>query len=593
MSNRPRPPRRPADLLTAMMSRQLRLEPKRNKITIDRGVRVPMRDGAILLADHFAPVGTGVRPTVLMRCPYGRGWQFAMLARPLAERGYHVLLQSARGTFGSGGRFTPGADEAADGQDTVAWLRTQSWFDGRLAAAGPSYLAYAAWALALDPPPELAAMAVYISPHDLAAAGFGQGAFELYNLLSWSDLMAHQERHSAPVMIWRTITADKRLARIMNRLPIAATAAEVIAEGAPWYAEWLEHQDSRDPYWAGYSAAPALERSTVPTLLISGFHDWFVEQTTQQYQALRQRGVPARLVIGPWTHMTLDMGVAIRETLAWLDAIFDGNEAAAGPVPSVRAWCSGANQWHDLEQWPPAEALPQTWYLRASGGLAAEGATAGVPGVAPRASTASTGDAGETTFRYDPADPAPAAGGRTLSMRNSGSQDNTAVEAREDVLTFSTEPLERAVRVAGVPVVRLHLTSDSEHHDIFARLCDVDEDGKSGNLTDQIMRSAPGEAAAGQARELTITLTNVSHVFLPGHRIRLQVTGGAHPRFARNLGTGADPITGTATAVVTHRVHHDAERPSALMLPVVAADPQAAATAAEAGAQVTTAAGQA
>ncbi len=177
-------------------------------------------------------------------------------------------------------------------------------------------------------------------------------------------------------------------------------------------------------------------------------------------------------------------------------------------------------------------------------------------------------------------------------MRNSGSQDNTAVEARADVLTFSTEPLERAVRVAGVPVVRLHLTSDSEHHDIFARLCDVDEDGKSANLTDQIMRSVPGEAAAGQARELTITLTNVSHVFLPGHRIRLQVTGGAHPRFARNLGTDADPITGTATAAVTHRVHHDAERPSALMLPVVAADPQAA-TAAEAGAQVTTAAGQA
>src|SRR5580700_1783984 len=223
MSNRPRPPRRPADLLTAMMSRQLRLEPKCNKITIDRGVRVPMRDGAILLADHFAPVGTGVRPTVLMRCPYGRGWQFAMLARPLAERGYHVLLQSTRGTFGSGGTFTPGRDEAADGQDTVAWLRTQDWFNGRLATVGPSYLAFTQWALALDPPPELFAMAVHISPHDLARAGFGQGPFELFNLLFWTDLMAHQEQHGAAAMMWRTMTAEKRLAPVMNRLPLSAT----------------------------------------------------------------------------------------------------------------------------------------------------------------------------------------------------------------------------------------------------------------------------------------------------------------------------------------------------------------------------------
>jgi predicted acyl esterase len=158
MSNQPRSPRRPADLIVTAMSRQLKLGPRRNKITVQRGVGVPMRDGTILQADHYAPAGAGSAPTVLMRCPYGRGWQMAMTARPYAERGYHVLLQSCRGTFGSGGAFTPARDEAADGQDTVAWLRQQPWFDGRLATAGPSYLAFTQWALALDPPPELFAM---------------------------------------------------------------------------------------------------------------------------------------------------------------------------------------------------------------------------------------------------------------------------------------------------------------------------------------------------------------------------------------------------------------------------------------------------
>jgi uncharacterized protein len=336
------------------MTGPLRLGPKRNKITVDRAVQVPMRDGTILLADHYVPMTDQPRPTVLMRCPYGRGWQFAVMARPFAERGYHVLLQSARGTFGSGGVFSPARHEAADGQDTVAWLRTQDWFNGRLATFGASYLAFAAWALALDPPPELTAMAVQISPHDLAAAGFGQGPFELLNLLLWTDVMAHQELVGSARMMWRTATADSRLAPAMDRLPLAATGTSIGGAGAPWYAEWLAHTESTDPYWDGYCAAAALDRVCVPTLLITGFHDFFIEQTVQQYHALRRRGVPVGLTIGRWTHMTIDTGRAMRETLDWFDAFADGNAAAPPPRRQpVRVWTSGSKQWHELPEWPP------------------------------------------------------------------------------------------------------------------------------------------------------------------------------------------------------------------------------------------------
>jgi uncharacterized protein len=556
MSSEPRPPRRPADLATTAMTWPLRLGPRRNRITVSRGLRVPMRDGTILLADHYAPVTGEPRPTVLLRSPYGRGPSFAMMGRPYAERGYHVLLQSTRGTFGSGGTFTPAVSEAADGHDTVAWLRGQPWFNGKLVVTGPSYLAFAAWALAVDPPPELSALAVQISPHDLASAGFGRGPFELFNLLSWSDLMASQERFGTTRMMWRTMTADRRLAAAMDRLPIAASGAE-LADRTPWYLDWFAHADRADPYWDSYSAAAALERITVPTLLISGWHDFFAEQTMAQYQALRRRGVPVGLTVGPWTHMTLDMGLAIRETLAWFDAYADGNAQTTPPRPSaVRAWTSGTNTWRDLPDWPPA-ATRQPFYLRAGGRLDA---------AAPRAA-----EHGVTSFQFDPAHPTPAAGGRLMSVRSGGSVGNAAIEGRADVLTFSTDPLPAAVEVAGAPVVRLFVSSDNPHHDLFVRLCDVDLRGRSRNLTDQIARFTPTEVSPGQTREVEIELTDISHVFAPGHRIRLQVSGGAHPRYARNLGTGADPADGTETAPVAHQIGHGELQPSAIVLPVVSA----------------------
>jgi uncharacterized protein len=563
MSSGPRRAGRPGDLFGAAVNRAWRLPPRRNKMTVDRGLEVPMRDGVILLADHYTPVTEMPRPTVLMRGPYGRGWEFSMLARPFAERGYHVLMQSTRGTFGSGGICAPGTGEAADGHDTVAWLRSQDWFNGRLVTVGASYLAFVQWALATEPPPELTAMAVYVSPHDLAGAGLGHGAFELFNLLTWSELLANQELIGAIRGMWRMYRADKRLAAALNLLPLAATA-EIVGPRAPWYSEWLGHPEAGDPYWTAYQATAALDQVTVPTLLVTGFHDFFIEQTLQQYQALHRRRVPAGLTVGPWSHLTLDIGVAIRETLDWLDAFADGNGAAgASPGPRlqpVRVWTSGTRQWRELPEWPPAEAAPATWYLQAGGGLAAQ------PPDVP-------GGPASTRFRYDPADPTPSVGGRIMSMTTGGSRNNARLEARPDVVTFSTAPLQAPVQVGGAPSVRLYLNSDNAYCDIFARLCDVDERGVSRNVTDQIVRLKPALLTPGVAGEVTLQLTDISHVFGAGHRIRLAVSGGAHPRFARNLGTGENPATSTAMAPVTHQVLHTADHPSALVLPVLPTRP--------------------
>jgi putative CocE/NonD family hydrolase len=544
-------------LVGAALGRAWRLPRRRTKVTLTKDLPVPMRDGTILLANHYAPVTDQARPTVLIRCPYGRGPQFGLLTAQLyAERGYHVLLQSTRGTFGSGGTFAPVVHEAQDGQDTVVWLRTQDWFDGRLATLGGSYLGYTQWALAVDPPPELRAMIIHIGPHDMAAAGYSQGSFELYNLLMWSDLMSHQESVGFVRGLVRMMRSDRRLAPALDRLPLRGATDALGGAGAPWYDEWVTHPDLTDAFWQPYRADAALRRSTVPTLLITGWHDYFLNQTLHQYSVLRKRGVDVGMTVGPWTHLTLDSHVTVTEGLAWLDAYAAGE----GPTPRrrpVRAFVTGGDGWRDLPDWPPSRATDRTWFLLPRGDLGSN---------APDADA--DADDASTTFRYDPADPTPSVGGRVMSLRG-GEQDNTALEARADVLTFTTPPLVEPVEVLGAPTVDLRVDSDNPHADLFVRLCDVDAKGRSVNVTDRLVRNVDTDTTPGTVRTVRITLDDTAHRFAGGHRIRLQISGGAHPRFARNLGTGEPPGTGTATRPTTHHVQHHAAEPSSMSLPAM------------------------
>jgi putative CocE/NonD family hydrolase len=540
-------------LLGAAAGRQWRLPAKRNRVRVERNVPVRMRDGVTLLADHYIPVTTEPVPTILVRCPYGRGLLYALLSAQLyAERGYHVLFQSTRGTFGSGGAFVPGVSEPDDAQDTVAWLRTQDWFDGRLATAGGSYLGFTQWALAMDPPPELKAMVVMIGVHDLADAAYQQGPLDLFNMLSWADLLSHQETAGPVASLLRMVRAEHRLRGALDRLPLRGSTDDLGGRGAPWYDDWIDHPDVHDPYWERFRVTEALRRTTVPTLLIGGWHDYFLTQTLEQYRTLRSRDVEVALTVGPWTHLTVDNKVSMPQAIAWLDTHVAGRAAETREAP-VQVFVGGAGAWQQHRSWPPENTTPTRWYLGAARELTP----------APPAD-----GAGTTRLRYDPADPTPSVGGRLMAP-GGGAQDNRKLEQRADVLTFTTAPLTASVEVHGQPVVQVHLASDNAHADLFARVCDVDPAGRSTNVTDRIIRCAEADATPGEVRRVEITLDPTAHRFDAGHRIRLQLSGGAFPRFARNPGTGEAPGTATALNSVTHTVHRDAAHPSNIVLPVV------------------------
>ncbi len=571
----PRPLSPAASALGKMFSRVWSLPPQRNRVAVERDVQVPMSDGVVLLADHYLPVSVASAATVLVRCPYGRSGPFALQnAQILAERGYHVLMQSCRGTFGSGGEFEPMRHEIADGQDTVAWLREQSWFDGRLATYGASYLGFVQWALAMDPPPELVAVIVHVGPHDFSRSAFRNGAFDLYNYVGWSDLVAHQESTGRLRALVRTATAQRRLRPVLDRLPVAAGVRDLLGREPTMSERWMEHPQLSDPFWAPLQCGAALGRITVPVLVVGGWQDLFIEQNLEQYRTLAARGVPTRLLVGPWAHLDINTkgAAAIVESLAWLDryagpgkargngseAHGNGSEArGTGPAPaaypdhSVRIWVGGqgAGEWREISGWPPADTTQQRWHLGAHGSLSTREPSPEVPVV---------------SFRYDPADPTPSPGGAILAVTG-GSRDNRAVERRLDVLVFSSDPLEEPVEVLGEVAAELSVSRDNPYADLFVRLCDVDPRGRSWNVCDGIVRLTGEDPLAGTVR---VSLIGVAHRFGRGHRIRLQVAGGAHPRFARNPGNGHVDAAAEDLVPTQYEIGLDAARPSVLLLPV-------------------------
>ena len=186
-------------LVTRAAAALARIPPaETHDVAVQRDIEVATPDGTCLLTDRYWPRGNGGEPVIVMRSPYGRTAVWALAARLLAERGYQVILQSCRGTGGSGGEFDAYRNEAQDGLATLRWIELQPWFVGKVALAGPSYLGIVQWAVASEPPPSLRAMAVSISSARVRAFTYPGGTFSLDSTLTWLALLASQRQGGRP-----------------------------------------------------------------------------------------------------------------------------------------------------------------------------------------------------------------------------------------------------------------------------------------------------------------------------------------------------------------------------------------------------------
>ncbi len=486
-------------------------------------LRIPMRDGIELGADLYRP-RTPSRGTVLARGPYGRP---AYLARTMAidwaKAGYTALLVSSRGTADSAGAFDPMRGETPDGKDVVAWMRQQDWYTGSFATVGGSYLGHTQWAILDDPEPDHVAAIVSIGPHDFAEHAWGTGSFNL-DLYGWTEQMALMSSGRGILrMLIGMATSAKRLRPLMLAEPSADAAIEYFGKRAPWLAERLRNPDIDDAYWAPMRHGRALGQAQLPVLILGGLQDLFQRQSVHQFAMLAARGVTTGLTLGPWTHIdrSREHREALhRETLAWLDHHLAGD----GPAPRrhrVRVYDTGTHAWHESQDWPVAVT---TRTLRLGGDGALDEAAA----------------PGERSFVYDPADPTPTIGGNVIT-REGGYVDDGALARRGDVLVYETAPLAEDAALGGAPVVVLEHGAEHPDADVFVRLSDVDERGRSRNVTEGFVRRL-GDAADGRVE---LALLDSAHTFGAGHRIRLVVAGGSFPQFARSSGTGGNPLTAT------------------------------------------------
>lgn len=546
-------------LASAALGRALRLAPPLTRgVGVRRGLAVRMRDGVALRTDHYAPHLPGA-PTVLIRSPYGRGAVNAVLARIVAERGYHVVLQSCRGTFGSGGRFDPMHSERDDGLDTVEWLRHQRWFTGRLGTFGPSYVGHVQWAI--SDVPELAAMATIVTASQFRDPTYAGESFSLHSTLAWAALIHAQGGAWLPNTV-ELLRGQPRLRRALAHLPLGE--ADRVATGAEvqFYREWLrraaaEAEAGPDGYWDARGHHHRVPAVTAPVLMVGGWYDIFLPWQLRDYAALRAAGARPRLVIGAWTHGSAALfGAALRESLAFLGTHLRGEPNHTRGRP-VRLFVDGGGGWRDLDDWPPPGLRRVAWFLQPHGALA------------PRQPEPSDVD----RFRYDPHDPTPSVGGPLLVANQAGPRDNRELEARPDVLVYTGAELAEACDVVGPVTATVYVRGSAPHFDVFVRLCDVAPSGRSVNVCDGLARLRPGRLPvdADGFAAVEVELWPTAHRFAAGHRLRVQVSGGAHPRYARNPGTGEPPATAVHLMPVEIEVAHDPDRASAVHLPLSAA----------------------
>jgi putative CocE/NonD family hydrolase len=541
------------------VDRALGLRPATAAYEVRADVAVPMPDGVVLLGDHYRPAGPErPLPVVLIRSPYGRaGLAGYVFAAPLARQGFQVFIQSTRGTFGSGGQFRPFLPERGDGLATVAWLRGQPWCDGQVSMVGGSYLGHTQWAVAPYVDPPLRSVSLNITMANFTAAFYQHGAPNLLNSLAWTGMVGRQER--GPLGLIPGPLQQVRMRRAVRKVPLQA--ADVAVAGAPvaFWRDFIGHALPGDEFWAGIDHESSDLTRLPPVSMVTGWWDLFLPGQLRDYAAIRAAGVAATLTVGPWLHGERgELRRLLQQDVAWLDHHLNG-----GPPPSsapVRVFLQQAGTWLDLETWPPPAAAGSAYYLRAAGSLSPD---------------AEPGDAAPETFVYDPADPTPSAGGPLLYPP--GKQvDNAEIEARADVLTYTSETVRDDLDLVGPVSARIFLRTDREHADVFVRVCDVDARGVSRNIVDGIRRLSPQTVPAADVRvgddgilDVEVELYPTAYRLRAGHRIRLQVSAGAFPRYARNFGTG-EPF-GTATRAVRCRfdVYHDAAHPASVVLPVI------------------------
>ena len=514
-------------------------------------VMVPMRDGVKLATDIYLPSGSGPFPAVVVRTPYGKGMG-AALASVAAAHGLALVVQDTRGRFASEGANLPFEadgwnDGTADGYDTVEWVARQPWCSGKIGTWGPSALGITQLLMAGTNPPHLTCQVIIVgSPSFYKDATYPGGVFKRAMIEDW----------------------------------LRATRFEPQA-----LQTWVAHS-TYDDYWKSRDLSRRWSWVNVPALHIGGWYDIFTQGTLDAFMGYQHKGGPGargkqRLVMGPWTH-----GVGSRTAGAltyppnasappnhaddawrWFDHYLLGKANGVGHDAPVVYYVMGdvtdphapGNEWRTASDWPVPSTATR-YYLHEDRSV----------------STARPSErAAALTYTYDPKDPTPGIGGPQLTIP-AGPQKQNAIEARPDVLSFTSAVLTDPLEVTGRVKAELWVRSDAPDTDFFVRLCDVYPDGTSYNVCEGQLRARFRDGfdkehllTPGRLYRLNVDLWSTSIIFNRGHRLRVDIASASVPGYDPNPNTGAPFRSSTDTRIAHNTIVVESSHPSCVVLPVV------------------------
>lgn len=596
-------------------------EPKYG-VAVLRDVMVPMRDGVMLATDIYLPTLGGAvvsekLPTIMQRTPYNKEGGPAMM-HYYASRGYAVVSQDVRGRFKSDGVWEWVTDDGRDGVDACAWIGKQSWSNGKIGTIGTSYVGGTQHAIAMEKAPELTTVIPVDAVSNMGYQSMrNAGAFEL-RFWNWilTNFAGSRQARDPSVRALLQEMSDNRKSYLLN-LPLrkGTTPLKLTPEYEDWLVDAMKH-GGNDAFWTQNAIIDSPEKyKDIPVYLVGGWYDSWGGNTSMNYQVLSTKiKGPVYLIMGPWIHgqqgnsqhgqVSFGKGAAIADPWAWrlewydkwLKGIDNSVGKAAPFATPVRIFVMGTGDgrktpdgmlnhggsWREEKEWPLARTQATKYYFQQGGGLST---------TMPAAAAAST------SFVFDPKKPVPTIGGNISSgdgIMLQGAWDQRTgphiwndttpmpLSARNDVVVFQSEPLDRDTEVTGEIVVKLWASSSAVDTDFTAKLLDVyppSADYPGGfdlNLEDGIVRARFRDGLKqetlmepGTIYEFNIRMYPTSNVFKKGHRIRIDVSSSNFPRFDVNPNTGEPLNDNRRWTIATNTIVHDQAHPSHVVLPII------------------------
>jgi len=598
---------------------------------IERKVMVPMRDGVRLATDIYRPKNTtGPVPIIWVRTPYNfnfwdvrNGLPADMRAALTAvKRGYAYVVQNERGHFFSEGNYDILGAPRTDGTDMLDWLKAQSWTNGKVGTTGCSSTAEYQMGIAAMGHSAYAAMNIQsfgagvgrVGPYYEQGNWYRGGAVQML-FITWIYGEQNQVRPMFPAN-----TSQSDLIRASKAFDLAQQLPPVDWSKALWH---LPEQDilkavdaphgiyadampvdtggrmiqrtPNDPAWYKGGLYHDDMPLNLPGLWFMTWYDVSMGPNLELYNHVRKTakggvGDEQWVIIAPvghcaYTRATEDTVVGERSmgdarldyqeiTYSFFDRFLKGEKSAKiDSMPKVTYFTMGMNKWQTSETWPPAGAQTMTMYL-SSGGRANSLTGDGV--LAPSAPAADKPD----SFTYDPMNPVPSYGGNvccTGTAVQAGAFDQRKMEARNDILVYTSELFKEGTELSGPITPTLYVSSDAKDTDFTVKVLDVYPDGRAYNLDESIQRLRYRDGydkplvwmEPGKVYKVTLQPLTTSNYFEAGHQLRIEISSSNFPRFDRNLNTGGNNYDEEKGVVAHNAVHHSKQYPSQVVVTVV------------------------